>query len=514
MGTFSLNIGLITEVTSSQLHIQDNLDNILVLLEDNDTKLIDPKDLRDAVLSIHSSIPFKQTSTHSIYLRSNDNSYIGLDAVDPSDRDIKRKIFIGKRANSGTFSYDGSYDIMSSSLLSSDVDIFLYNTKLDTLSNNSITRVSILSGKNNGLYSVAPFIQSELVSGTEESLSLDFLVKVGQLNITNGYSYTAGTFSINALPWPSISYSGASASDSTTLFWRGTTSSGYLSWEQLTLPSMNTIGTSSQDLSILGTPVNVNGYSLELNDTRYMPISLGGIPMGTTFNNVPIVNVLRRILYPYLGPLCSITIDSNYLEVGPVLISPILTYTINKRTDNTNAINLSNMIPGVLSPIITPLHAIVTGTASGRIPNDILDSNGVTYSISVSDITSNPNNSSMASTFIKGIYPYFYGIVTNTISQSLLLYNLSSKVEYLGDKIVSVSGTGLDFYFMYDSDYPDLAQIIDDYGNDVLYQFTTSIQARWSTVGRWSSKDYKVYKWSMPTPIPTPVNYKFIHLPS
>ena len=176
MGTFSLNIGLITEVTSSQLHIQDNLDNILVLLEDNDTKLIDPKDLRDAVLSIHSSIPFKQTSTHSIYLRSNDNSYIGLDAVDPSDRDIKRKIFIGKRANSGTFSYDGSYDIMSSSLLSSDVDIFLYNTKLDTLSNNSITRVSILSGKNNGLYSVAPFIQSELVSGTEESLSLDFLV--------------------------------------------------------------------------------------------------------------------------------------------------------------------------------------------------------------------------------------------------------------------------------------------------------------------------------------------------
>ena len=67
---------------------------------------------------------------------------------------------------------------------------------------------------------------------------------------------------------------------------------------------------------------------------------------------------------------------------------------------------------------------------------------------------------------------------------------------------------------MYDSDYPDLAQIIDDYGNDVLYQFTTSIQARWSTVGRWSSKDYKVYKWSMPTQIPTPVNYKFIHLPS
>ena len=401
---------------------------------------------------------------------------------------------------------------MNSTLLSNDVDIFLYNTKLDTL-DNTTTRISILSGKNNGLYSIAPFIQSEIVSGVTESLSIDFVTKVGQVNITNGYDHAAGTFSINALPWPSISYSSASASDSTTLFWRGSTTSGYLSWEQLTLPSMNTIGTSSQDLSIFGTPVNVNGYSLELNDTRYMPISLGGIPMGTTFNNVPIVDVLRRILYPYLGPLCSITIDSKYLEVGPVLVYPVLTYTINKRTNDTLPINLSNMIPGQLPPIITPIHTTVTGVASGRIPDDNLDSTGVTYSISVTDVTSNPNNTAIASTFVKGIYPYFYGIVSNTVSSSLLLQNLNKKVEYLGEKIVSVSGTGLEFYFMYDSDYPDLAQIIDGVGNDVLFQFTYSIQTRYSPEGRWTSKDYKVYKWSMPTQIPTPVNYKFIHLP-
>ena len=117
MGTFSLNIGLITEVNSSPLHIQNNFDDILLLLKDNDTKLIDPKDLRDAVLSIHSSIPFKQTSTYSIYLTTNNNSYIGLDAVDPIDRDIKRKIFIGKRSNSGTFSYNGTYDIINYSLI-------------------------------------------------------------------------------------------------------------------------------------------------------------------------------------------------------------------------------------------------------------------------------------------------------------------------------------------------------------------------------------------------------------
>ena len=502
MGTFSLNIGLITEVSSSPLHIQNNFDNILLLLKDNDTKLIDPKDLRDAVLSIHSSIPFKQTTTHSIYSNSDYGSYIGLDAVDPSDRDIKRKIFIGKRSNSGTFSYNGSYDIMNSTLLSSDVDIFIYNTKLDTIPNTT-TKVSLLSGKKSGLYSIAPFIQSQLVSGSEESLSLDFFTNVGQVNITNGYIYNSGTISINAIPWPSISQNNTEIVDSTTLFWRGTTSSGHLSWEQLTLPIINTLGTSSNSFEIKGNPVNVNGYSLELSDMRYMPISLGGIPMGTQFSNVPIVDVLRRILYPYLGPLCSISIDTNYSEVG-VYIEPILSYTVSKRTNITSPINLINMNPGQLSPITDTTHVVVNGTASGRIPNNNLDSTGVTYSIIVSDGI----KTATASTFIKGIYPYFYGIVSSTVTPQTLLSNLSKKSEYLGNKIVSVSGSG-NFYFMYDSDYPNLSQIIDDVGQDVTGLFTLSQSTKMSPDGYWTSKTYKIYKWVMPTPITNPVNYQF-----
>jgi hypothetical protein len=171
------------------------------------------------------------------------------------------------------------------------------------------------------------------------------------------------------------------------------------------------------------------------------------------------------------------------------------------------------MDPGQLAPITTPAHSILTGNAVGIVPN-ILDSTGVTYSVVVSDGT----RTETASTFIKGIYPYFYGIVSNTVSQSLLLQNLNKKVEYLGEQIVSVSGSGssnsLDFYFMYDSDYPNLAQVIDDVGNDVTSYFTGPlIQTKVSPQGLWNTKDYKIYKWSMTTPISNPVNYKFIHLP-
>jgi hypothetical protein len=499
MGTFSVNIGTITESTSYPLHIQDNFDNILSLLQDNEDSLIDPKDLRDAILSIHSNIPFKQTSTHSIYLNSDTNSYIGIDSVDPDDRDNKRKIFIGKRSNSGTYSYSGTHDIMTSSLLSSDVDIFLYNTKLDTISN-TITRVALLSGENPNLYSIAPFIQSEIVSGATESLSIDFVTKVGKVNVTNGYNYSSGTFSINAMTWPSMEYSTGSASDSTTLFWRGSTSSGRLSWEQITLPSMNTIGTSSVSLDIFGSPVNVNGYSLELDDSRNMPISLGGINMGTSFSNVPIVEVLRRIIYPYLGPLCSISINSNYSEVGAPA-DPILSYVINKRTNNTLPISLINMIPGSLLPIINPEHITRTGTASGIIPNT-LDSTGVTFSVIVSDGV----KTATASTFIKGIYPYFYGVVSTSVTPTQLLYTLTKKSEYLGNKIISISGTG-DLYFMYDADYPDLTEIIDEVGNNVIGFFTLSTSNKTSPDGYWTTKLYKVYKWNVS--IPSLVNYQF-----
>ena len=129
MGTFSLNIGTITEATSYPLHIQSNFDDILTTLKDNVDKLIDPKDIRDGVLSIWENIPFKQTKIGT-------KEYIGFDTLDPNGSKLTKTIFIGKRSFSGTYSYIPSHDIMTTTLLNSDIDLFLYNTKTDTTSNN------------------------------------------------------------------------------------------------------------------------------------------------------------------------------------------------------------------------------------------------------------------------------------------------------------------------------------------------------------------------------------------
>jgi len=312
VGTFSFNSGTITEAINYPVQdylsltssVTPNTDLLFPLL-DNEEKLINPIALRNAILSLWTSVPFKETKTSTL---NGIKSYIGVDTLDPTDNDLERTIFIGKRSFSGTYSYNNSHDIMTSTLLDSEVDIFLYNTKSDVVSN-TITRMSILSGKKTSLYSTAPFIQSERVSGVTESVSIDFVTKSGNVtigNIVDVNNPATGSFNLNGIPLPNIdinlngdgTYSNV-ALDSNIWFWRD----GKVVWDELTLPPLDTIGVTGSELQIFGTPVNVNGYSLELDDDRYMPMTIGGLPMGNSFNNISISEVLRGMLYIHIQHL-------------------------------------------------------------------------------------------------------------------------------------------------------------------------------------------------------------------
>jgi len=514
VGTFSFNSGTITEAINYP--VQDYLSltssvtpdtDLLFPLLDNEEKLINPIALRNAILSLWTSVPFKETiSTLAT------NSYIGVDTLDPTDNDLKRTIFIGKRSFSGTYSYDNSHDIMafggvtSSTLLDSEVDIFLYNTKSDVVSN-TITRMSILSGKKTSLYSTAPFIQSQRVSGVTESVSIDFVARSGNVtfgNIVDTINAATGSFNLNGIPVPNIEISANGdgtysnpALDSNIWFWRD----GKVVWDELTLPELDTIGVTGSELQIFGTPVNVNGYSLELDDDRYMPMTIGGLPMGNSFNNISISEVLRGMLYTYLGPLCTISVDQQYYEVGTYPV-PTLTYTITKRTENTLPTGLTNMIPGVYVPITTPGQTTITGTSSGIVISPI-DTSLTLFTITVGDGVT----TSTASVSVQGIYPYFYGFSNIDIIDNNTLNSLTKLVEYKSDKIIDISGSG-NYYFVYDSLYGPLTEILDDFGLDYLSSFTYS--TRTLSKFPWATKEFLVYQWNNVSQIgPPSINYQF-----
>jgi hypothetical protein len=218
--------------------------------------------------------------------------------------------------------------------------------------------------------------------------------------------------------------------------------------------------------------------------------------------------MLRRIIYTYLPPYVTIEIDSNYAEVGTTP-SPIITFKIYKRTENTRTAGLINMIPGTYPAIIDTDHTVREGSARGLIFSPPITTNQTNFMISVGD----GNQIATASTFIKGIYPYFYGLNNSLITQSDLV-SFTKKVEYLSDKIISIEVTQdmIDvgnnwFYFIYDYDYPDLVSIEDENSN--IISFTSSNRTFISPDGLWTTKSFKIYKWEILTPISPSLNYDF-----
>lgn len=227
--TYSINVGTSTEALRKQ-----DINSVLLDLPDNTQKLISPKDVRDAFLTSWANSAFKQTIGQA------NIEYLGIDSGNPSDRDIKQKIFIGKR------NYAGS-DIMTSNLLNdNNSDIYIYNTKPDSYSTQS-TSIVILAGTNSSLHQNAPYIRSNVVA-SGSALSLDFVnpsIYSGPINI---YSST-GRVAINGIMFPTVAETSASASNGKILKYFGTYPNGVLKWAE---PSV-----SIANIGSVGSPTNI-----------------------------------------------------------------------------------------------------------------------------------------------------------------------------------------------------------------------------------------------------------------
>jgi len=487
MSTYSINISQPTESTS-----YGNIATIIGNLPDNVTKEVNPRDIRDAIISDWDVPSFKETKGTASVI-----SYIGIDAGNPVDKDIKQKIFFGKREFNGT-------SIMSSSLLSStdDTDIFFFNTKKDTHSQLK-TRVSLLSGVNSILHTKAPYIQSQVVTGTAgQVLSLDIVnpsATKGGISIKSDY----GVVSLNTIGYPTIVQTSASASNLKVL----RCNDGQFFWDDISVNFYNTVGATGSPLNIYGTPVSVNGTSIEFTSTKKTPLPFHGMVAGRSFNNVPLVEVLREILYPYLKPVVSLGINQSIAEFG-TFPSISLNYIITKRTLSVNTTTLTNMIPGSVPPIVSTGQVIVTGVATGV----YISNTNTTFQITSNDGT----QSVSASQSLKFVYPYFCGLLSSPVINFAGLSTLNKVVSTKSDQTIGLIGSGY-IYFIYDNSYPVLNRILDNnnieiYGaSSSLTSFTYSVVTLTSPGWLWASHQFKVYR-SMTSSYsfaPPSVNYQF-----
>jgi hypothetical protein len=428
--TFSINSGQLTESTR-----KPNVLAVLNDIQDNTQKLISPRDVRDAFLSTWANSPFKITTPNSLA----NYEYIGLDSSNPGNRDIKQKILLGKR------SY-GNLDVMNNFLLSSEADIFLFNTKPDTITQSS-TKIAILSGTNSNLYKFAPYIES-YTNPSETKTDLN-IINPSQNGAINLFSQT-GRVSINDIVFPTVAETFGSASDGRILRYRGTYPSGYLKWEEPTI-TLNVIGTPGYATNIYGSTVSLNGYSLEFIEPDDVPTTIGGIEMGASFSgnsfyngsgyqNWPITEVLKELLYPYTPPVLELSIVNNatgtiYAEVGKTA-SAVLTYKVTTYQRNvaekifnyqvvpqTSYVNLS--LSGVPGTFAGATISVATYSAGGPAGSFIK-----TWSLNVSD-SSLSTFSYSATASLEFVYPIWYGFTSSLITNPTTLGNITPHLSKL-----------------------------------------------------------------------------------
>lgn len=353
--TYSVNIGQPTEASR-----KPTVFSVLQDLPNNTQKLISPKDVRDAFLSSWANSSFRVTTPGVL----STTEYIGIDSGNPSNRDIKNKIFIGKRSF-------GNLDIMTNTLLNSDTDIFFFNTKEDTATQSS-TKISILAGSNSTLYPTAPYIES-VVNSTNNGINFNIKnpsIYDGPINI---YSLS-GRVGINGIAFPTVAETNANVAEGYILRYFGTYPNGYLQWDLPTV-SISSIGVTGIPTNIYGSTVSVNGYPIEFIEDSIVPFDVGGVTQGasfppnsffngTSYQNWPIIEVLRDILYPYIEPNLQLSSDVNntgmtYAEVGTTP-SITLTYSVTHYARESSEY--------ISSFLITSSQSVVEGTTFSGVP--------------------------------------------------------------------------------------------------------------------------------------------------
>lgn len=510
--TYSINPGTAQEASS-----YTQIGDILNLLPDNTQKLISPRDARDAVFSNWENTVFRYTTN------SSSDQYIGIARKEVVDV----KLFLGKKELTGT-------SILNSGLISTDTDIFLYNTKSDSAPTQDL-KISFLGGDDFSLHTQAPYIEVQKVSGGTPSLNFnikhnqtyggDFnfvASNSGRIGLNND-STNRGLIIPSADEISAMAASPGTVSVGETLLVR--TSGGLLELRDPAIVN-STIGTTGSPTNIYGSPVYVNGYSLEFTDLNPTPVDFGGIPAGSTFSNVPLSEMIRQMLYPYLTPLTSITLPTyirERYEIGDT--STTYNYVLSKRTDDITSSNLR--ISSTVSyqdfagPLVSGpgfINQSVSGTFTFSfvfMQNNTANSYGqrvFTFRVTADDGTS----SGTSSQTLKFVYPYFYGFSTATPSfttpfmNSVISNDLTKSVQDFGNQNVPLNGSGY-LYFCYPSAYGALTSIYDGNGYIVTSSFTSSTVANISSpVSEWSGVSYRIYRTTLPVSIPLPTQtYEF-----
>lgn len=197
--------------------------------------------------------------------------------------------------------------------------------------------------------------------------------------------------------------------------------------------------------------------------------ALGGIAAGTTFENMPVSEVLTKLLYPYVAPTLSVsgTPNGGTFEKGNAQTITNVRVVVGKKSERITKVEVLNgsSVLGVKEGSEVQSGGTFNFTVSVPVP-----SSNVQLTARVTDAANKTYTAKTgAFTFV---YPYYMGVCAEdaTINEALV-ESLTKKVEAKGNKSHSFTCNYQRMVFAYPKSNGALKSIIDPNNFDVTGTF-------------------------------------------
>jgi hypothetical protein len=175
---------------------------------------------------------------------------------------------------------------------------------------------------------------------------------------------------------------------------------------------------------------NVNN-AYTYNNLSPSSVSVGGIPVGSTFTSSTLDQIFNKMFYPYQRPILALSVVTNPTrELGSTNVV-LMSYNVTKKTDDITSIVINNGVN---------LYPVLTNTFTSTIPSNVntaismvvLSGVGVSDTISTSvtwlnsmyvfgltfnsiyDLTTNPSDANIIGNYVKSSMTLSNGNIITT----------------------------------------------------------------------------------------------------
>lgn len=200
----------------------------------------------------------------------------------------------------------------------------------------------------------------------------------------------------------------------------------------------------------------------------------GGIAAGSTFDNVPITDMLTRILYPWVAPVVTATSTPNggTFEKGTTQNVTAISTTITKksaRITNVEVFNGSTSLGAKTGSDLDTINNSGSGTLTFTVSVPVTASN-TKFTVKVTDADGKTTSANTGTfTFV---YPYYYGVID--IGATVDFANLAKIIQSKGAKSVNYTANNQKMVFATPTANGAIKKITDPNGFDVTGTFTQS----------------------------------------